>query len=354
MLVRAYSYPRAGLIGNPSDGYNGKTISFILRNFTAEVVLYESPELQILPAERDHMFFESISDLVRDTKVFGYYGGLRLLKASVKVFYEYCQLTGVSIDRRNFTIRYSSDIPSQVGMAGSSAIITACFRALMAFYEVQIPKPVLANLVLSVETEELNIPAGLQDRVVQAYEGLVYMDFAVEHFAEYGHGRYEELESSLLPPLYVAYSTRLSECTEVFHNDISSRYRRGEKEVVDAMAYWADLAVRMREALLAGDHASIPALLNANFDRRRQLFQIAKGNLDMVDAARGLGASAKFTGSGGAIVGTYHGEDMYAALEKKFAPMGVRIFRPMIEEVGGPVHSANGGVRTEEDPISIQ
>jgi hypothetical protein len=32
------------------------------------------------------------------------------------------------------------------------------------------------NVILSVERDELKIPAGLQDRVIQVYEGVVYMD----------------------------------------------------------------------------------------------------------------------------------------------------------------------------------
>ncbi|MED5418281.1 MAG: GHMP kinase, partial [Verrucomicrobiota bacterium] len=190
MVIKTASYPRAGLIGNPSDGFHGKTISLLVRNFSARVSLWESPDLEIQPARRDEMLFESLSDLVEDTRTFGYYGGLRLLKASVKRFHDHCGENGISLHSRNFTLRYSSDIPPHVGMAGSSAIITACFRALMRFYDVSIIPPTLANLVLSVETDELRIPAGLQDRVVQAYEGVVFMDFAEKHFEQMGHGAY--------------------------------------------------------------------------------------------------------------------------------------------------------------------
>ena len=35
MIIAAHAYARAGLVGNPSDGYFGKTISFIIRNFAA-------------------------------------------------------------------------------------------------------------------------------------------------------------------------------------------------------------------------------------------------------------------------------------------------------------------------------
>jgi glucuronokinase len=62
MIIRKKSYPRAGLIGNPSDGYFGKTVAFTFQNFCAEVVLYETPELEILPNPRDHSCFSSISN----------------------------------------------------------------------------------------------------------------------------------------------------------------------------------------------------------------------------------------------------------------------------------------------------
>ena len=330
MIIRSTSYPRAGLVGNPSDGYYGKTISFIVKNFAAEVVLYETPSLEILPAKRDHSTFGGIADLAQDVRQFGYYGGLRLLKASIKRFYDFCHENDIDLHERNFTIKYSSNIPSQVGMAGSSAIITACFNALMSFYGVTIPKPILPSLILSVENEELKIPAGLQDRVIQTYEGLVYMDFDRDHLEAQGHGRYEEIDPKLLPPLYIAYTTRLSEGTEIFHNDIRSRFNRGETLVVDAMQFWADLTTRVRDHLLAGRPEEVGPLLDANFDKRCEIYEMGRGNLNMVKTARRLGATAKFTGSGGAIVGTYDGEEMFQKLVEGLEPLGMSVFKPQI------------------------
>ena len=150
MIIKTNSYPRAALIGNPSDGYFGKTIAFVFSNFHAEVTLFESPELEIIPAQYDTNVFLSMKALADDVKLYGYYGGIRLLKAAVKKFYEYCGLNKHYLPEKNFTIRYKSDIPFRLGLAGSSAIITACMKALMKFFEVEIPKPILANLVLSV------------------------------------------------------------------------------------------------------------------------------------------------------------------------------------------------------------
>jgi glucuronokinase len=330
MIIRTKAYARAGLVGNPSDGYFGKTISFIVRNFEAEVVLYESPEVEILPNTRDHSRFPSLSALAEDVRKFGYYGGIRLLKATIKSFHDYCGAHGIRLDNRNFTIRYQTTIPSQVGMAGSSAIITACLRALLDFYGVTIPKFIQPNLILEVETRELGIPAGLQDRVIQVHEGLVYMDFNRELMQKQGYGLYEELDPRLLPPLYLAYRTDLAEGTEVFHNDIRGRFNRGEPAVVDAMKFWAALTDQVKECLLRKDWSAIPALLNQNFDKRRDIYRISEGNVRMVEVARSTGASAKFTGSGGAIVGTYPDEQAYAALQTRLGAMGVEVVKPMI------------------------
>ena len=125
LIIHKRAYARAGLLGNPSDGYNGKTISVIVRNFWAEVVLYEWDSVEIVLAEDDRARFRSIYDLERDVQLHGYYGGIRLIKATIKRFAEYCQAQNLALHERNFSIRYQTNIPRQVGLAGSSAIITA-------------------------------------------------------------------------------------------------------------------------------------------------------------------------------------------------------------------------------------
>jgi len=330
VIIRTQAYPRAGLVGNPSDGYFGKTISFAFSNFRAEVILYETPELEILPSEKDRSCFASIQGLVKDVRLHGYYGGIRLLKATVKRFYDYCQENQIDLHDKNFSIRYHSDIPHGVGLAGSSAIITACLRALMAFYGVSIPRYVQANMVLAAEAQELHIPAGLQDRVIQAYEGLVYMDFDKEIMHKQGYGNYEPMDPKLLPRMYVAYRDDLSEPTEKFHHNIRHRFDQGEPKVVNAMRFWANLAEKVKKCLLSGQLDQVPDMLNANFDKRCEIYKIAEENIRMVKAARSVGASAKFTGSGGAIVGTYKDERMFTELRKRLHKLNIKVIKPKI------------------------
>src|SRR5438128_12200071 len=143
--------------------------------------------------------------------------------------------------------------------------------------------------VLLVEQEELGITVGLQDRVIQVYEGLVYMDFderrehTVDGLCAYW---YEPLDPALLPPLYVAHHETLGEPTEVFHNNIRERFRSGDPAVVGAMARFADLAAEGREALIAGNARRVAELVNANFDTRRSIYRLPQWQVDMVEAAR--------------------------------------------------------------------
>lgn len=331
MIIRTRAFGRAGLIGNPSDGYFGKTISFIIRNFAAEVTCYETPRVAIIPGPRDHLVFESREGLVEDVSLNGYYGGVRLIKATIKAFSDYCKKAGIELVDKNFTLEYRTSVPVRVGLAGSSAIITATMRALMAFYGVEIVKPQLPNLILSVENVQLGIGAGLQDRVAQVYEGTVFMDFDKTLLDERGYGDYDYLDTHKLPPLYVAFHSHLSEGTEITHNDLRSRYNRGEKAVVDGMKTFAGFAQEARDLIKAGKGPDIGPLMDANFDLRASLCMISEGNHKLVQAGRKLGAHAKFAGSGGAVVGVYDGDpDRLERLKAAYEALGAELLVPVI------------------------
>jgi glucuronokinase len=335
LIIRKRAFARAALLGNPSDGYHGQTLSVIVRNFSAEVVLYEWDSLEILLSANDRANFRSIQDLVRDVELHGYYGGIRLIKATIKRFVEYAESQGLKLHERNFSIRYHTSIPQQVGLGGSSAIILATLRCLMEFYEISIPLEAQPSFVLSVERDKLGIMAGLQDRVIQVYEGLVHMDFALaqEHLV---NGlkcyHYEPLSPSLLPPLYLAYHHSLSEPTEVFHNDIRGRFNRGEAMVVEAMRQLCQITQQGRAALLNRDYATLAVYIDKNFDVRHRIYQLPAWQTRMVEVARQCGASANFAGSGGAIIGSYQGPAMYEELCARMTAIGSRVIQPRLED----------------------
>lgn len=330
MIITAKAYARAGLVGNPSDGYFGKTISFIIRDFNATVKLWESPHFEILPTHGDLARFESVNAFLKDQQLHGYYGGMRLIKAAIKKFHEYCHLNGIELQDRSYTVSFETDIPRLVGLAGSSAIVTAMFRAMIQFHQVEIASHLLPGLLLSVETEELGINAGLQDRVIQTYEGIVYMDFDRKLLEGRGYGVYEPLAPQKLPPLYVAYDPARAEISDVPHRNLRELFGRGDATVVGAMQTYRDLTDRGREALMAGDWQRLGKVIDENFDLRRSIMPIAPENLRMVEVARATGASAKFCGSGGAICGLYRDGRHFQQLSDALASLRCNVLRPII------------------------
>jgi len=329
-MIDSIAYARAGLVGNPSDGYNGKTISLIVKNFAAKVLIYQSPILHIEPQEADSNHFKNIYDLKETVSLTGYNGGIPIIKAAIKKFCDYCDENGIRLSSKNFTIRYNSNIPRQVGLAGSSAIIIATLRGLMQFYEVEIPLESLPTIALEAEVNELSINAGLQDRVIQSYEGCVYMDFNKEFMDKHGHGKYERLPLNKLPQFYIAYKTNLSKVSGKVLNDIKTKYVQGDTNVINTLQDIASLAEKGKAAIERGDFDLLGELINENFNNRRKIMTITDSNNELVETARACGASASFTGSGGAIIGIYKDNEMLQKLVYSLRNIHARVIKPYI------------------------
>jgi glucuronokinase len=227
-----------------------------------------------------------------------------------------------------FTLAYDTNIPRQVGLAGSSCILTCVFKALMHHHGLSwddIGKPVLPTVILSVEANELGIHAGLMDRVVQVYGGCVTMDFTDAAATERnGHAVYEALPVEAVPQLFLVYAVDPSDSGRI-HNNVKERWKRGDPAVNDAVTKWVAL-VDAANALLRAEGAALEdpigdvkeqrrrrdslqdafgALMDRNFDLRRAVYGdecLGWKNIRMVELARRFGASAKFPGSGGAVV----------------------------------------------------
>ena len=329
-LITARSFARAGFLGNPSDGYFGKTISFTFTEFCVDLRLVESSRLKFVPGEVDDASFDSLSRLVHDLRLYGYYGGVRMLKAVTKLFFEYCQEHAIALPDVNFTAEYKINIPRLVGLSGSSAICSAMLKALMEFYDVEIPLEVQPTLIMLAERDELGIACGLQDRVAQIYNGLTYMDFNRELVEKCGFGRYERLDPSLMPKIYIAYDPRRAEESGRAHSKVKKLFQQKNENVLSAMSEFADIAEKGRAAILSGRTSEIASLVNANFDLRDKVFNVSEENRRMVMTARSAGVSAKFAGSGGAIVGTYEDEEQFPALAAALGAIGCRTIKPVI------------------------
>ncbi len=275
-----HAHARAALLGNPSDGFGGRTLALTIESMGARVTLGG--------------------------------GEVALIDAAIERFN---RTTGASVPIGG-TVR--TTIPREVGLGGSSAIVIATLRALCAHTETELAPGELAAMALAVEADDLGIAAGPQDRFVQAHGGLLYMDFAAG-------ARCEPLDPALLPPLFLAYAADAAEPSAAVHGDLRRRFDSGELRARSLLAGIAELAERGRAALLAGRGAELGELMTRNFELRAELLDLEPRHLRMIELARELGAGANYAGSGGAIVGVVPDDVGVDGLRAAFAAAGCEL-----------------------------
>ncbi len=332
-MITVHTSSRAGLLGNPSDAYFGRAIGVAVGNFAARARCEASEGLTLVAPDGSRAEFDSSAALLRHVSEYGCRGRLSLQLATVRHFLRYLEERGLNSEHPmgGFTLESDSDIPLKVGLAGSSALVIAMLRALAGLYGIQIPLRELPTLSLGVETRELGIHGGLMDRVVQVYGGVVYMDLGSELLQRDGTGRYESLDTSLLPPLFLAWDPAAAAGSELVHNYLRRRFDAEEPEVLGAMRDLAALADEGRELLLAGRGGEIGPLMDANFELRACVVCVGEGNRRLVETARRQGASAKQAGSGGAVIGTYDGDPgRLARLRDSYAAVSAHLVVPEV------------------------
>lgn len=201
-----------------------------------------------------------------------------------------------------------TNIPRAVGLAGSSALVIAALRAVFASTGYDMHPRQLAQLALDVETTKLGIVAGLQDRLVQAFEAPLFMDFAVDTV--------EVVRPARPLTMYVAWDQRLGASSGDYHAQLRARHASGDREVRAALQELADLARAAAPALAAGDGRTLGRLVDASFEQRRRLGPLPAGQSNLVDAVRALGLPATSPGSGGSVAGVVDDPEKARALSR--------------------------------------
>ncbi len=277
------AYGRIGLLGNPSDIYGGKCISFTFDK-SARVEVSECSDLLIKGygiEERD----------------LDYKGTHSLVKATINK---------LGLGDRRFALSYDSEIPVGSGLAGSSAIVVATMRAFNEFYNLELDKYKIAELALRVETEELGISAGFQDRYSISFEGVSFMDFSGKEYMRESdpYGKIEKLPVREIP-YFLSLGVK-PKSSAIVHNPLRERFLVGGLDAVrikDKMDRIAELAVVGRDYLIAGDWHNFGRLMNRNTDLREEISKHSVMDKKMIERAKDLGAlGAKVAGSGGAVI----------------------------------------------------
>ena len=291
-----------GLLGNPSDGFGGRTLALAVDGMFATVSVEEIDVVRFSGPIPDPM---STEDFERFVDLYGYGTGEQLLAATYRTFLDLARSQGWSVPA-GVDVRYETDIPRGVGLGGSSALVISLLRALLDLCGVQLDDRLLPSLALSVEVDQLGIAAGLQDRVVQTYGGLMAMDFSkmtTDPRTGLAFGQYESLDPENLPSLFLAYSPGASEPSSQYHGILGARHAAGHPETLAALTELAGLVAQGKAALRWGN--GLGSLIARNMALRESLAPISAPQMMLIDTARDCGLDATFAGSGGAIVGVW-------------------------------------------------
>ena len=313
-MARAEVPARAGLVGNPSDAYGGAIVGLAIDELTAAVTAEPALSVELIAGD-EVIRLESLRALAAEEPPRA--GPLALLWAAAK---RYTATRPAPSDLKARLRLERSDILPGVGLAGSSAIVIAALRALGELFGEEIPDRDLPSVALAAEREELGIAAGLGDRVVQTYGGLVYLDLARQ-----GGPRVEPLDAGRLPDLFVAWRPDAQTHSGDVHGAMRKRFAAGETEVVDTMREIAGLARAALRPLLTGDSGGLGILMERNLELRRSLYALDERHTEMADVAHGLGSAVNFTGSGGAIVGLLRDGDQLAELRAALGELGCEL-----------------------------
>ena len=314
-IARAEVPARAGLVGNPSDAFGGAIVGITVEELSATVVAEPSLTVQ-LEADGETLEFDDFAALSTAAELPGV-GPLALMWAAAK---RYASEIPANEGSRARIKLEDSNIPPGVGLAGSSAIVIATLRALGELFGDEISDRDLPSVALACEREELGITAGLGDRVVQVYGGLVYLDLARD-----GGPRVEPLDASRLPDLFVAWRPDAATDSGDVHREMRERFAAGDRDVVETMREIAGLARAALMPLLTGDGSGLAILMERNLELRRSLYDLDERHTAMADVAHELGSAVNYTGSGGAIVGLLRDGDQLTELREALGALGCEL-----------------------------
>lgn len=308
---------RAGIIGNPTDMYGGSVLSCSV-DMRARVTITPAKTLTLVTNGQECRI-SSREDLRPRKDLFDL----------PRAILDYMRLPQLAC-----RVEYASEIPLRSGMAGSTALVVAMLKGLLAWLD-KFPNPYrLAEMARYIELNHLKVVCGYQDAYMCTFGGLNYMDFRGKQF-------YREAEAELMATIeplapyverlpFVLGFTGVQHSSGAVHRPIRERWLEGESEVVAGYERITEIARMSKKALLLEDWALLAQLMNENHAIQRELGGSGQSNERLIAAALEAGAwGAKLAGAGdgGTIIALWLDENT-SALEEALEQAGASaIFR---------------------------
>jgi galactokinase/mevalonate kinase-like predicted kinase len=311
---------RAGIIGNPTDMYGGSVLSCSV-SMRARVALTPADTLTLVTNGQE-CNISSREDLRPRRDLFDL----------ARAILDYMRLPRLAC-----RVEYESEIPLRSGLAGSTALVVALLKGLLAWQGQSLNPYRLAEMARYIELNHLKVVCGYQDAYMCTFGGLNYMDFRGKQF-------YREAEAELLAtieplspyveqlPLVLGF-TGVRHSSGAVHKPIRERWLEGEPTVVAGYRRITEIARIGKKAILHEDWPLLGELMNENHAIQRDLGGSGESNERLIAAAieaGALGAKLAGAGDGGTIIALWLDDDT-SPLEKALRHAGASaIYRLLV------------------------
>ncbi|MBI5088190.1 MAG: hypothetical protein HZB15_04835 [Actinobacteria bacterium] len=279
---------RAGLVGNPSDGFGGAVLAAPIPALEACLTATASEGVSITGSGVSERW-PSVAAWRAQIDRAGVHGPQRIITASLWVLVGHLRRSHPDhADRAGVDIRWHTDVPMSVGLAGSSALTVGLIDAVSS----------IAALALSAERDVLGIAAGWQDRVVQAFGRPVLVDAAAM----------TELDGVIVPDVHVVVPrpVRLvvgwKPDAATSSDDYHAPLRRDARGLAVPMSELAALARDATGRLERGDLDGFGAAVDTGWRIRQSCVPLRADHAEIVELVRATGVAATTPGSGGSVV----------------------------------------------------
>ena len=286
-MIQVTAAGRAGIIGNPTDGYGGTLISCSIKN--RAVTTIEDNDVLLIK----NSFGEVVLRWENDFENKGdYFDIARSVLRHLKAYDLKAKITT------------QSNIPVQAGLSGSTAILSSTLSAVLAYMGKKVNRYQLAEINRDIELNYMKCQCGYQDAYMTTFGGLNYLDFrGKEYYKEWQKEQYATVENisqyvDKLP--FVIAHTGIKHNSGSFHRPLRERWLEGEATVVNGYREIAEIAREGKKALINQDWNELAYLMNKNHEIQDNLADSGQQNRYMIKVAKENGAlAAKLAGAGG-------------------------------------------------------
>ena len=316
---------RINILGNPADANEG---DFAIIAAAVDLYAYAeiSPHKDVflsLSPSANHTNCPTQETIPCGCSTFDYGNDLALMKAGIKVLYNYSEEFRARYQHQGFHAHFWTEVPRQSGLGGSSLFVLLLLGGLREFYELD---PylhndyVLSELTQRAEAEELNIPCGFADRIVPLFGGIAYTDYRGKLLPnpvdEAPYTTYERLDHWVDDLPLVLGSTGVQHHSGDVHGKMRPlyieqhlQYQKNGGEMPPMVRWMSgawETAWRGKIALLKRDWSRFGQLMNKNHclvDEMMNYCGFADGagwaNNLFIQSSETIALGAKLTGAGG-------------------------------------------------------